>query len=90
MTKSELVAKMSEDAGITRSNAEKALNSFMAAVSEALADGDKITLVGFGTFEVADRAQREGRNPRTGETIVIPSGKVVKFKPGSKLKDAVK
>ena len=90
MTKSELVAKMSEDAGITRATAEKALNSFMAAVSETLAEGDKITLVGFGTFELAERAQREGRNPRTGETIVIPSAKVVKFKPGAKLKDAVK
>lgn len=90
MTKAELVGKMADDAGVTKAVAEKALNSFITAVSEALAKGDKITLVGFGTFDVAERSQREGRNPRTGETIVIPSSKVVKFKPGSKLKDAVK
>lgn len=90
MTKAELVGKMADDAAVTKAVAEKALNSFIAAVSDALAKGDKITLVGFGTFDVAERSQREGRNPRTGETIVIPSSKVVKFKPGSKLKDAVK
>lgn len=90
MTKAELVSKMADDAGITKATAEKALNSFMAEVSSALAKGDKITLVGFGTFDVAERAQREGRNPRSGESIVIPASKVVKFKAGSKLKDAVK
>ncbi len=90
MTKAELVGKMADDAAVTKAVAEKALNSFIAAVSKALAKGDKITLVGFGTFDVAKRSQREGRNPRTGQTIVIPSSKVVKFKPGSKLKDAVK
>jgi len=90
MTKAEFVAKMADDAGISKAIAEKALNGFMAAVSGALAKGEKITLVGFGTFEVAQRAQREGRNPRSGESIVIPAAKVVKFKPGSKLKNAVK
>lgn len=90
MTKPELVAKMADDAGITKATAEKALNSFMAAVSAGLAKGDKITLVGFGTFDVAERVQREGRNPRSGESIVIPASKVVKFKPGSKLKDSVR
>jgi DNA-binding protein HU-beta len=90
MTKSELVAKMAEGAGITKAMAEKALNSFVSAVSDALTQGDKITLVGFGTFDVAERAQREGRNPRTGKTIVIPASKVVKFRPGSKLRDSVK
>ena len=90
MTKADLVAKMAEDAGITKAAAEKALNSFLSAVSDSLAEGDKVTLVGFGTFSVAERAQREGRNPRTGEVITIEACKVVKFKAGSKLKEAVK
>lgn len=90
MTKAELVAKMADVAGITKGTAEKALNSFVAAVGDALASGDKITLVGFGTFDVAERAKREGRNPRTGEAITIPAGKVVRFKAGNKLKDAIK
>ncbi|HOV84759.1 MAG TPA: HU family DNA-binding protein [Syntrophobacteraceae bacterium] len=90
MTKTELVAKIAEGAGITKATAEKALNSFISAVGKALAAEDKITLVGFGTFEVATRSQREGRNPRTGQTITIPSSKVVKFKPGSKLRESVK
>ncbi|MBP8645530.1 MAG: HU family DNA-binding protein [Syntrophobacteraceae bacterium] len=90
MTKTELVAKIAEGAGITKATAEKALNSFIAAVGNALATDEKITLVGFGTFEVATRSQREGRNPRTGEAITIPSSKVVKFKPGSKLRELVK
>lgn len=90
MTKAELVAKMADDSGITKAMAEKALNSFVAAVTGALSSGEKITLVGFGTFEVAARAKREGRNPRTGATIVIPASKVVKFKAGSKLRDSVK
>jgi DNA-binding protein HU-beta len=90
MTKAELVGEMAEEAGIPKGTAEKALNSLITTLGDALGNGDKITLVGFGTFEVAERAQREGRNPRTGETIVIPSSKVVKFKPGSKLREAVK
>lgn len=90
MTKAELVATMADDAGITKAAAEKALNSFVGAVSSTLAQGDKVTLVGFGTFSVAERAQREGRNPRTGEAIMIEACKVVKFKAGSKLKEDVK
>lgn len=90
MTKADLVGKIADDAGITKAVAEKALNSFVSAVTDALADGDKVTLVGFGTFDVAERTQREGRNPRTGETITIPASKVVRFKVGNKLKDAVK
>ncbi|MBW1974117.1 MAG: HU family DNA-binding protein [Deltaproteobacteria bacterium] len=90
MTKAELVGKMAEKAGISKANAEKALNAFMETVKEALATGDKISLVGFGTFSVAERAAREGRNPKTGEKITIPACKVVKFKPGNSLKDAVK
>lgn len=90
MTKADLVGKIADDAGVTKAVAEKALNSFVSAVTDALAAGDKVTLVGFGTFDIASRAQREGRNPRTGETIVIPASKVVRFKVGNKLKDAVK
>ncbi len=90
MTKSELVAKMAETGGIARSVAEKALNGFISTVAEALAQNDKITLVGFGTFDVASRAQREGRNPRTGQPITIPSSKAVRFKAGMRLKDSLK
>jgi DNA-binding protein HU-beta len=90
MTKADLVSKMASDAGITKALAEKALNSFVSAVTDALGKGDKITLVGFGTFDVAKRSQREGRNPRTGQAITIPASKVVRFKAGNKLKDAVK
>ena len=90
MTKADLVSKMADAAGITKAVAEKALNSFIAAVSDALADGDKITLVGFGTFDVAERSARGGRNPRTGETIKIPASKAVRFKAGNKLKESVK
>jgi DNA-binding protein HU-beta len=90
MTKADLVAKMADSAGVTKAVAEKALNSLISAVTDALAAGDKITLVGFGTFDLAERSQREGRNPRTGETITIPSAKVVRFKAGNKLKESVK
>jgi DNA-binding protein HU-beta len=90
MTKADLVGKMASGAGITKALAEKALNSFVDAVEEALGNGDKITLVGFGTFDVAKRSQREGRNPRTGQTITIPASKVVRFKAGNKLKEKVK
>jgi DNA-binding protein HU-beta len=90
MTKAELVAKMADSAGIARSIAEKALNGFISSVAEALSQEEKITLVGFGTFDVALRAEREGRNPRTGQPIKIPSSKAVRFKPGNRLKDAVK
>jgi DNA-binding protein HU-beta len=89
MTKADLVARMADDAGITKAAAEKAFNSFVDAVAESLAKGDKVTLVGFGTFSVSERGQREGRNPRTGETITISASKVVKFKAGSKLKDSI-
>ena len=90
MTKADLIARIAEDAGITKAVAEKALNSFINAVTDSLARGDKVTLVGFGTFSVGERAQREGRNPRTGEVITIAASKVVKFRAGSRLKEAVK
>jgi DNA-binding protein HU-beta len=90
MTKAELVAKIASEAGITKSQAEKAVDGFVSAVSDALATGDKITLVGFGTFSIGERAEREGRNPRTGEKIKISASKVVKFKAGKTLSEKVK
>ncbi len=90
MTKAELAAKVSSESGITKSQAEKAVDGFVSAVSDALTSGDKITLVGFGTFSVGERAQRDGRNPRTGEKIKIPASKVVKFKAGKTLSEKVK
>jgi DNA-binding protein HU-beta len=90
MTKAELIAKIASGVGITKSQAEKALDGFVSAVSVALVSGDKITLVGFGTFSVGTRSQREGRNPRTGAKITIPASKVVKFKAGKTLSEKVK
>ena len=85
MTKEELVSRIASKGGITKSQAEKAVGGFVSAVSRALASGEKITLAGFGTFSVGQRAQREGRNLRTGKKIEIPASKVVKFKAGKRL-----
>ncbi len=90
MTKAELIASIAKDAKITKAAAEKALNSFTNSVTKALKKGDKLTLTGFGTFMVAKRKARSGRNPRTGKEIRIPATKVAKFKPGNKLRDTVK
>jgi len=90
MTKAELIASIAKDAKITKAAAEKALNSFTNSVTKALKKGDKLTLTGFGTFMVARRKARSGRNPRTGKEIRIPATKVAKFKPGNKLRDTVK
>lgn len=90
MNKSELVDSMASAAGISKAAAEKSLTGFLDAVTNALADGDKVTLVGFGTFSVTNRAARQGRNPQTGKAIKIPARTVARFKPGSKLADAVK
>ncbi len=90
MTKAELVAKMASEAGITKSQADKAVAGFVSAVTGALSAGDKVTLVGFGTFSVAKRAKRDGRNPRTGAKIKIPASKVAKFKAGKTLSGKVK
>ena len=90
MTKAELVATIAKDAGIIKSKAEKAVDGFVSAVSGALSSGDKVTLVGFGTFSVGERAAREGRNPRTGAKIKIPASKVVKFKAGKTLSEKIK
>ena len=90
MTKAELIANISKEAKITKAAAEKALNSFTSNVTRALKKGDKLTLTGFGTFMVAKRKARSGRNPRTGKEIKIPATKVAKFKPGNKLRVTVK
>ncbi|MEZ0344756.1 MAG: HU family DNA-binding protein [Caldimicrobium sp.] len=90
MNKADLVKRMAEIAGTTKANAEKLLDAFMQAVQEAISKGDKVVLVGFGTFQVVKRAARTGRNPRTGEPLKIPAKNVVKFNPGKKLEEAVK
>jgi DNA-binding protein HU-beta len=90
ITKAELVAKIAGEAGISKAQAEKAVDGFVSAVSGAPATGDKITLVGFGTFSVGERSQREGRNPRTGEKITIPALKTAKFKAGKGLSEKIK
>jgi DNA-binding protein HU-beta len=90
MTKAELIANISKEAKVTKAAAEKALNSFTGNVTKALKKGDKLTLTGFGTFMVAKRKARSGRNPRTGKVIKISATKVAKFKPGNKLKASVK
>jgi DNA-binding protein HU-beta len=89
MTKQDLVSKMAEDAGISKKAAEDALSSFISAVKGALASGDSISLIGFGTFGVSARSARTGRNPQTGAEIKIPARKVPTFKAGKGLKEAV-
>ena len=89
MNKSQLVDVMAKDAGISKSAAKKALESFLDNVQGALKGGDKVALIGFGTFSVQTRKAREGRNPATGKTIKIPAKKVVKFKAGSDLAKSV-
>ncbi|MFM9944306.1 MAG: HU family DNA-binding protein [Bacteroidia bacterium] len=90
MNKSDLISAMASAAGITKAQAQSALNSFTDSTSAALKKGDKLILVGFGTFSVSNRAARTGRNPQTGKEIKIAAKKVVKFKAGSDLSDAVK
>ena len=89
MNKTVLVAAVAEQAGLSKKDAEAAVKAFTDVVAEALKAGDKIQLVGFGTFEVSERAAREGRNPRTGETMTIEASKTPKFKAGKALKDLV-
>ena len=90
MNKSELVDAMAKKAGLSKKDAEAALGAFTDTVAAALKKGDKVQLVGFGTFEVAKRAAREGKNPQTGAKIKIPATKVPLFKAGKALKEAVK
>ena len=89
MNKSDLVAAMAERSGLSRKNCEAALDVFVGSIENALKNGDKVHLVGFGTFEVKDRAPRVGRNPRTKETVNIPASKHPVFKPGKALKETV-
>ena len=89
MNRVELIAAMAEKAELSKKDAEKALKAFTEVVAEELAKGEKIQLVGFGTFEVSERAAREGRNPRSGETMTIAACKAPKFKAGKALKDAI-
>ncbi|WP_027715748.1 HU family DNA-binding protein [Desulfuromonas sp. TF] len=89
MTKADLVNAMAEKAGLSKTDAEKALKAFTDAITEALKAGEKVALVGFGTFSVGERAARTGQNPQTGEKINIPAAKSPKFKAGKALKDSV-
>ncbi len=90
MNKTELVAAIADKAGLTKKDAEAAVKAFTDVVSAQLKKGDKVQLVGFGTFEVSKRAAREGRNPQTGAVMKIPASKAPKFKAGKALKDLVK
>lgn len=89
MNKTELVAAIAEHADMTKKDADKAITDFTEVVAKELKKGEKIQLVGFGTFEVVDRDAREGRNPKTGETMTIAASKAPKFKAGKALKDEV-
>jgi DNA-binding protein HU-beta len=90
MTKSELVDAVAKGANISKASAAKAIDSCIAAITKALKKGDRVTLVGFGTFSVRKRKARTGRNPRTGKEIKIPASKVPRFTPGKALKQAIK
>ncbi|HZF65840.1 MAG TPA: HU family DNA-binding protein [Flavisolibacter sp.] len=85
MNKAELIATLADEAGITKTQANTALDAFVGAVTKTLKKGDKVTLVGFGTFSVSKRAARNGRNPQTGEVIKIKARKVARFKAGKEL-----
>ena len=89
MNKTELIATMADQAGISKKDAEKALKAFTDVVAEELKKGEKVQLVGFGTFEVSERAAREGRNPQSGEPMKIAASKAPKFKAGKALKDMI-
>ena len=89
MNKTELVEKIAEGAGISKGDAKKALDATVAAIKDALVAGEKVSLIGFGTFSVTERPAREGINPATKEKITIAAKKVAKFKPGAELADAL-
>lgn len=90
MTKAELISQVASEAQLKKGDAEKAVNSLIRIISDTLKSQGRLALAGFGTFVVAERKAREGRNPQTGKPIKIPATKVVKFKPGKQLKDLVK
>lgn len=89
LNKMDLVASVADKTGLTKKDSEKAVNAVVASIESAMAKGDKVSLVGFGTFEVRKRAARKGRNPQTGKEINIKAGMVPAFKPGKGLKDVV-
>lgn len=89
MNKAELIAAVAENADMTKKDAEKAVKAFVDVITEELKKGEKVQVVGFGTFEVSERAEREGRNPHTGEPMKIAASKAPKFKAGKALKDAL-
>ena len=90
MNKGELAEKVAKECALSKAAAEQVVVSIFGAITDAMAAGDKVTLIGFGTFSVTERAAREGRNPQSGQTMSIPAKKVVKFKAGAKLVDSVK
>jgi len=90
MNKAELIEAIASKADLTKADAKKALDAFIESTTKSLKKGDRVALVGFGSFSVAKRAARTGRNPKTGQEMQIPAKKVVKFKPGADLADSVK
>ncbi|MBW8327440.1 MAG: HU family DNA-binding protein [Prolixibacteraceae bacterium] len=89
MNKAQLIDAIADKANLTKADAKKALDAFVDATSDALKNGDRVALIGFGSFSVASRSARTGRNPQTGKTIEIAEKKVVKFKPGAELADTI-
>lgn len=89
MNKTELISAVAEQAALSKKDAEKAISAVIDSITNALAEGDKVQLVGFGTFEVREREARKGKNPRTGEEISIPASKVPAFKAGKPLKETI-
>ncbi|HAA37577.1 MAG TPA: DNA-binding protein [Firmicutes bacterium] len=90
MNKSDLIGVVAEKTGMTKKDIEKVVNAVFDGIAESLTKGDKVQIIGFGTFDVRDRKEREGRNPATGETITIPAAKVPVFKAGKALRESVK
>jgi DNA-binding protein HU-beta len=89
MNKAQLIDAMADKAGLSKADAKKALDAFVDATTDALKGGDRVALIGFGSFAISERGARTGRNPQTGKEISIPAKKVVKFKAGAELADAV-
>lgn len=89
MNKAQLIDAISEKAGLTKADAKKALDAFVESTTDALKNGDRVALIGFGSFAVSTRSARTGRNPQSGAPIEIPEKKVVKFKPGAELTDTI-
>ena len=89
MNKGDLVSAVASDAGLTKGQAQSAVDSVLSSIESALKEGSRVTLIGFGTFGVSSREARQGRNPRTGQSIWIPARKVARFTPGKALKEAI-